>query len=115
MTILVKRSSQNPSRPGGKFVRRASIASLKAKLSEYLDAVRAGEEVIVTERGRPIARIGPIEAPASYESHLAALLRAGLARLPRRKLSARFWDERGPADPEGRGLAALIEERAEDR
>jgi antitoxin (DNA-binding transcriptional repressor) of toxin-antitoxin stability system len=34
----------------------ASVAQLKAKLSAYLDTVKAGEEVIVTERGHAIAR-----------------------------------------------------------
>lgn len=96
-------------------MRQASIASLKARLSEYLDAVKAGEEIVVTERGRPIARLAPVEAPAKQESHLAMLLRAGLARPPRRRLPAAFLRQRGPADPEGRGLTALLQERAEDR
>lgn len=96
-------------------MRRASIASLKARLSEYLDAVKAGEEVVVTDRGRPIARLGPMEVPASHESRLGALIRAGLARPPLRKLPTGFRDQRGPADPEGRGLGALIQEREEGR
>lgn len=36
------------------------IAILKAKLSEYLDAVKTGEEIIVTEHGEPVARLLPI-------------------------------------------------------
>jgi antitoxin (DNA-binding transcriptional repressor) of toxin-antitoxin stability system len=35
-------------------VRRASSAMLKAHLSEYVDAARAGEEVIVTDRNKPL-------------------------------------------------------------
>jgi prevent-host-death family protein len=40
-----------------KFVK---IAELKDKLSEHLRAVEAGDEVIVTDRNRPIARIVPV-------------------------------------------------------
>jgi len=39
----------------------ASISILKTHLSHYLDAVKSGEEVIVTERGRPIARLAPLD------------------------------------------------------
>jgi prevent-host-death family protein len=33
------------------------VRELKQRLSHYLDRVEAGEEVVVTERGRPKARI----------------------------------------------------------
>ncbi len=41
-------------------MKHAAVAKLKATLSEYLARVKAGEEVIVTERGKPIARIVPL-------------------------------------------------------
>ncbi len=37
-----------------------SVAEAKAHLSEILDQVDAGEEVMVTRRGKPIARISGI-------------------------------------------------------
>ena len=40
------------------------IRQLKSGLSGYLKRVRAGARVTVTERGRAIAVISPIEAPA---------------------------------------------------
>jgi prevent-host-death family protein len=40
----------------------AGVAQLKARLSEYLSRVKAGEEVLVTDRGRPIARLVPVGA-----------------------------------------------------
>ena len=33
------------------------VRDLKAKLSEYLDKARLGDEVIVTDHGKPIARL----------------------------------------------------------
>jgi prevent-host-death family protein len=43
-------------------MKSVKIAELKDKLSEHLRAVQAGEEVIVTDRNRPIARIVPVES-----------------------------------------------------
>jgi len=40
-------------------MKTAAVSKLKAGLSEYLARVKAGEEVIVTERGKPIAKIVP--------------------------------------------------------
>lgn len=36
------------------------IRELKQRLSSYLDAAERGDEVIVTERGRPKVRIVPV-------------------------------------------------------
>lgn len=40
---------------------RVSIANLKAKLAHYLRKVRLGEEVIVTDHRRPVAKIVQLE------------------------------------------------------
>ncbi|WP_374687443.1 type II toxin-antitoxin system Phd/YefM family antitoxin [Promineifilum sp.] len=38
---------------------RVGIRELKSGLSEYLRRVKAGETIVITERGRPIGRIVP--------------------------------------------------------
>jgi prevent-host-death family protein len=38
------------------------VRELRNHLSRYLDRVRGGEEVLVTERGRAIARVVPVGA-----------------------------------------------------
>jgi prevent-host-death family protein len=38
------------------------VREFKAKLSEQLRRVQAGERLVITDRGRPIATIGPVEA-----------------------------------------------------
>ncbi len=96
-------------------MRRASIADLKARLSEYVDAAKAGEEVIVTDRNKPVARLGPIGAPVRREAQLIGLIRAGLARPAVRALPREFWERPRPRDRQARALGALIEERAEGR
>ncbi len=97
-------------------MKRVSITELKAKLSQYLDAVKAGEDVIVTERGRPVARIGRVGGERRQEGRLAQLIRTGQVRPPREPGSAADPGalER-PEDPEGRSLEILLEERAAGR
>ena len=43
-------------------MRSVNIAELKNSLSAYLRLVRDGEEVVIRDRNRAIARIVPIEA-----------------------------------------------------
>ncbi len=52
----------------------AGVAKVKARLSEYLARVRAGNEVLITEHGRPVARIVPV---SSESEELAELQREG--------------------------------------
>jgi prevent-host-death family protein len=85
-----------------------TIATLKASLSELLAHVKAGEEVVVTDRGRPVARIVPYD-PGGAE--LDDLVRTGHVRRSRGPLPEGFWAQPGPADPEGRLLQALLQER----
>lgn len=41
-------------------MKTASVSKLKASLSSYLAFVQAGEEIVVTDRGKPIAKLAPI-------------------------------------------------------
>jgi prevent-host-death family protein len=43
-------------------MRQVRIADLKARLSEYLRAVRRGETIAVLDRDTPVAQIVPIRA-----------------------------------------------------
>ena len=61
----------------------ADISETGARLRRYLDAVEAGDEVIITDRGRRIARIvREPERSASVTERLAGLAAAGLVTLP---------------------------------
>jgi prevent-host-death family protein len=37
-----------------------SVAEAKARLSELLDRVERGEEIVITRRGRPVARVSGV-------------------------------------------------------
>ena len=44
---------------------RLSASRLKAKLGAYLRLVRGGREIVITDRGHPVARLVPFQpAPA---------------------------------------------------
>lgn len=93
---------------------RASVSELKARLSAYLDMVRQGEDVLVTDRGRLIARLTPVRGGELEEGRRELLLRSGRLQAPSAPLPDGFWDLPGPNDPEGRSLAALLAEREEE-
>ena len=45
-----------------------AVTELRASLSHWLDRVRDGDEVVVTERGVPVARILGVDATSMIES-----------------------------------------------
>lgn len=55
------------------------IRQLKNDLSKYIDRVRAGEVVIVTDRGRPVAQLAGVDQSSD---HLADLVASGVVRAP---------------------------------
>jgi prevent-host-death family protein len=55
------------------------VRELKARLSEHLRRAEAGEQLIVTDRGKAIATIGPIEK-AARAPWLAQLVAEGTVR-----------------------------------
>lgn len=49
----------------------AGIRDLRDHLSRYLERVEAGEELTVTDRGRPVARLVPVTELRPYERLVA--------------------------------------------
>ena len=92
-----------------------SITELKNSLSAYLRNVKAGEEVLITDRGRPIARLVPISPSDSIEERMDDLERRGLLKRGTGKLPEDFWEMPRPKDPEGLVLKGLLQEREEGR
>jgi len=59
-------------------MKTTTVTKLKASLSEYLRQVKAGEEVLVTERGRPIARLAPTVNPQTFPEELVEMEKQGV-------------------------------------
>jgi prevent-host-death family protein len=68
-------------------MKRASVSEAKNGLSGLLSEVRRGEAVLITHRGRPVARIEPchVEGPGA-EHAMAEILQRGVAVPPRAPL-----------------------------
>ncbi len=49
----------------------AGIRDLRNNLSKYLDRVRAGEEIVVTDHGRAIARVVPMTRQRTVDRLIA--------------------------------------------
>jgi antitoxin (DNA-binding transcriptional repressor) of toxin-antitoxin stability system len=91
------------------------IKELKARLSEYLRAVEAGETVLVTRHDEVVAEIRPPRPPArnGLEERLEMLAGAGQltrARLPKEDWS---WKVGGLGLPAGTAAVLLDELRGE--
>ncbi|HTE84420.1 MAG TPA: type II toxin-antitoxin system prevent-host-death family antitoxin [Dehalococcoidia bacterium] len=62
-------------------MRVATITEAKNQLSALIDVVRAGETVLITDRGIPVARLEPAAALGNDDNgRLARLERAGIIR-----------------------------------
>jgi len=61
------------------------VRELHDRLSEYLERVEGGGEIVVTRRGRRIARLSGLDA----ERPLEELERRGLVRMPKAPRSPR--------------------------
>ena len=95
----------------------AKVSELKAGLSKYLARVKRGEEVVVTERGRAIAKLVPIPPDEDPEmERMRDLERKGIVTIHGTgRIPPDFWDMPRLDDPEGLVLKALLEEREEGR
>ena len=66
----------------------AGVKDLKNNLSKYLHRVKKGEDLLITERGKVIARITPENhKKTSLLETLRPLIRSGLLTMPSRKLN----------------------------
>ena len=96
----------------------ASISKLKASLSHYLCIVRTGEEVLVTDRGKAVAKLVPVsqegpglatspEGIGKGRSDPTRIWRDPCFFLERRKV-ARSRRTRPPSPPRRTGRIAMI-------
>ena len=69
-----------PKTPHGRRSASIGVRELRDHLSSYLEDVKAGGELVVTERGRPIARL----VPASAGTRLERLISEGVVTPPSR-------------------------------
>ena len=86
---------------------RVGVRELKNSLSAYLKRARAGEHILVTDRGQAVARLVPPDLPP----HLIEMIRQGRLIPPRRRMTRPFRPVI-PYEPGSKLLSdAVIEQR----
>ncbi len=93
-----------------------SVGKLKSDLNRYLEDVKSGEEVLIRERNRTIAKIVPMDDDDEEEKELAQLVAEGILSPPEiSELPDSFWDEMELADVSLETVVkAITDEREED-
>jgi prevent-host-death family protein len=84
----------------------AGVKDVKNNLSRLLARVKAGEEVLITERGKPVARI--VKEERGDKSVLAAqapLIQRGIIALPSRSI---LKDGLTVADVSGKPVSEMV-------
>ena len=84
---------------------------LKTRLGTYLQRVREGRTIVVTDRGEPIAELRPLSSDNSLPSALLKLSAKGAVTLPTVGALSPFR----PIRNRGAALSDAIREDREDR
>ena len=72
-------------------MKSVTVARLKDHLSRYLQEVTRGEEVIIRNRNKPIARIVPISSEENPDRDEERLVAEGKLSLPSKEMNRTFW------------------------
>lgn len=91
--------------------RTATVVDLKARLSEHLRLVKAGHEVVITERNVPVARLVPLDDSERRSTRRLRLTRAGVIRPGTGKLPDLLKKPPAPRQTPAKVVDALLEER----
>ncbi len=98
-------------------VKAIGVKELKARLSEYVRLARAGETVLITDRGEVVAELRPPhrQRPGreSLDDALQALADAGEITRPSLPKGNWTWKVKGLGLPEGTARSLLDEVRGD--
>jgi prevent-host-death family protein len=91
-----------------------NVTELQTNLLAWLERVRAGEEVLVNDQRRPIAKLVPVEIADEIEAEELEMAAEGLVRLPTKELPESYWEMEAPVVAQDDIVAAVRAERDED-
>ena len=93
-------------------MRYEPISIAKNNLSALVREVQQGETIVITDRGRPVARLEPVGDIDQSDARLLALVDDGLVSLPRKQADATVLDLPMPSVVAGpSAVDYLLEER----
>lgn len=93
---------------------RLGLREANQRFSKAIKAVRAGKEVVLTDRGHPIAVIKPIKKEDTQQAALQAMADEGLLTLAARKgpMPGARWR---PLKVKGKPLSQTVIDDRDDR
>ncbi|MCX6936099.1 MAG: type II toxin-antitoxin system prevent-host-death family antitoxin [Verrucomicrobia bacterium] len=92
---------------------QASVSKIKNSLSGYLEKVKAGQSVLITDHRKVVAVLEPVES-AGWPEEIRNALQQGEGKAPRSRLDVAAFKRLPPAH--GPSLsAAVLEERRQGR
>ena len=95
-------------------MKSAAVSELKAKLSGYLMKVKQGEEVIVTDRGHPVAMLIPFRVHGIHAEDRERMALEGIIQLGKTgRIPPDLFKPSTVRDSKGLMLKSLLEEREE--
>lgn len=96
-------------------MKTAAIAKLKATLSECIEYVKSGEEIMVTDRGIPVARIMPVGGGLAGAAQRRQLARRGIIRPGKGCVSGDLLANLPAVDVSQEDIERVIREERGDR
>ena len=96
-------------------MKKASITEAKNNLSALIDSVKGGAAVLIVDRGRPVARLEPVNGTGD-DDRLTRLVRDGVVRPARGVAPKTVFTSKPPVPKKGASaLKVLLEDRQEGR
>lgn len=93
-------------------MRSATVSQAKNGLSALLDQVKAGESILITDRGVPVARLEPVATSHDPAGRRERLTRAGLVKPGDGAIPTAFYAGPTARMPRGRSqVASVLDER----
>ena len=95
---------------------RIGVRELRQNASKYLERVKRGESIEVTDRGVPVAVLGPV--PVTKKTRVEELIEQGL--MTPGVGNMREWLAANPPEPmrpdyDGPSIAEILDEQREER
>lgn len=88
-------------------MKKVGSRELKNRLGTYLARVRAGETIVVTERGRPVAKLTPLSPETAGTKTIDDVLRE-LAAQGHLRLATRPFADFKPVRAKGKPASQMI-------
>ena len=95
-------------------MRTVNISDLKAQLSAHIQLVRDGEEVLVCDRNKPVARIVPCRLEDRSEQERRLVARGALTPPLKKRLASVSWPE-PPGNVSDKTMEQVWREERESR